>query len=135
MTEATGLLAVWMQIPAEQEEDLNNWYRQEHLPERSGLPGFQTALRYVSLSGEPKYMALYDLDSPAVLYSDAYKEIRRNATEWTRRIGRALERNVRNEYELLASEGSEPQEPAPYIMLLRAGGQPEDALNAWLGDH
>lgn len=122
MATATGLLAVWMQIPADQEEDLNQWYRQEHLPERIGIQGFLTALRYVSLRGEPKYMALYDLETPQVLYSESYRELRGNSTEWTRRIGRALEKNIRNEYELLASAGAQPSVPAPYIVLTRFGG-------------
>jgi hypothetical protein len=110
-----------MQIPAEMEQDLNDWYRQEHLPERAGIPGFQSALRYRSLNGEPKYMALYDLDSPQVLYSDAYKALRGNATDWTRRIGRALEKNIRHEYELIASAGEGGAEPAPYVVLVRFG--------------
>ncbi len=108
MTTATGLLAVWMQIPEASEPDLNAWYTQEHLPERINCAGFQTALRYRSISGEPKYMALYDLDTPQVLYSDAYKALQTGATEWTRRIGRTLERNIRHEYELMQTIGEAP---------------------------
>jgi len=81
MATATGLLAVWMQIPAEGEADLNDWYTKEHLPERIAIPGFLSALRYVSLEGEPKYMALYDLETPSVLYSDGYIDMRRNSTD------------------------------------------------------
>jgi len=123
MSEGTGLLAVWMQIPAELEQDLNDWYKQEHLPERIEIPGFLTALRYRSLDGEPKYMALYDLETPQVLYSDAYKDMRRNSTDWTRRIGRSLEKNIRHEYELMSSAGEAPREPAPYVLLVRFGSE------------
>jgi hypothetical protein len=130
MGSGTGLLAVWMQIPPEAEADLNEWYTKEHLPERIAIPGFQSALRYVSLIGEPKYMALYDLETPNVLYSDAYKAMRANSTDWTRRIGRALEKNIRHEYEFLESIGEEPANHPPYIVLVRLGSEQEDESEA-----
>src|SRR3990170_992459 len=133
MATATGLLAVWMQIPAEGEADLNDWYTKEHLPERIAIPGFHSALRYVSLEGEPKYMALYDLDTPSVLYSDGYNDMRRNSTDWTRRIGRALEKNIRHEYVLMQSFGQAGQEPAPYVVLIRLGGEEGPRFESVLG--
>jgi hypothetical protein len=132
MVQGTGLLAVWMQIPANLENELNDWYKQEHLPERIQIPGFLTALRYVSLQGEPRFMALYDLTTPEVLYSEAYKELRRNSTAWTRRIGRSLETNVRHEYELLQSVGEDLANPAPNVLLVRMGGEPEQEVESWL---
>jgi hypothetical protein len=132
MASGTGLLAVWMQIPPDLEADLNDWYTKEHLPERIAIPGFHSALRYLSLMGEPKYMALYDLETPGVLYSDAYVAMRKNATDWTRRIGRALEKNLRHEYELLESLGDEPADPAPYVALIRLGGEQEEATDAFV---
>jgi hypothetical protein len=133
MATATGLLAVWMQIPAEGEADLNDWYTKEHLPERIAIPGFLSALRYVSLEGEPKYMALYDLETPSVLYSDGYIDMRRNSTDWTRRIGQALEKNVRHEYVLMQSSGRVSQEPAPYVVLIRLGGEEGPRFESALG--
>jgi hypothetical protein len=132
MATATGLLAVWMQIPESSEQDLNEWYTHEHLPERINCPGFQTAMRYRSISGEPKYMALYDLDTPQVLYSEAYRALQTGATEWTRRIGRSLERNIRKEYELLQSIGEAPPGPASSIVMVRVVGEPEDEVKQWL---
>ena len=37
--KGTGLMIVWADIPAEMEEDFNNWYNEEHLAERSSVPG------------------------------------------------------------------------------------------------
>ena len=132
MATATGLLAVWMQIPEASEPDLNAWYTQEHLPERINCAGFQTALRYRSISGTPKYMALYDLDTPQVLYSEAYKALQTGATEWTRRIGRTLVGNIRKEFELLDTIGEAPAEPASSVVMIRLEGEPEDEVRQWL---
>jgi len=131
MSEGTGLLAVWMDVAAENEGDLNRWYETEHLSERMAVPGFLTARRYVSQEGEPKFVALYDLEAPAVLQSDAYMQIRRNATPLTREVGRMLKANVRNEYELLKSIGA--WDAAPYTLLVRLETEPaHDAeLNRW----
>lgn len=69
------------------EEEFNAWYDTEHVPERASIPGFNTALRFVSLGDGPAYMALYDLDDLAVLDSPAYQAVYGvNFTPWTRRV-------------------------------------------------
>ena len=47
--------------PAEFEEEFNAWYDTEHVPERLGIPGFESGLRYVSADRPRRYLALYDL--------------------------------------------------------------------------
>jgi hypothetical protein len=56
------------------EEEFNAWYDNEHLPERLSIPGFRSARRWVAdcKPGEGKYLATYELDSPAVLSSREY---------------------------------------------------------------
>ena len=60
-----GFLLVTMQPPPAFEEEFNAWYDTEHLPERLAVPGFETALRFVCISGHPRYLAMYDLARPA----------------------------------------------------------------------
>ena len=69
-----GLLAVWNDIPPEFEARFNGWYRDEHLAERVGLPGFRRGRRYRRLGeGEaPAYGALYETDAPEAMASAAY---------------------------------------------------------------
>jgi hypothetical protein len=69
------------------EEEFNAWYDSEHLPERLSIPGFRSARRWVAAckAGQGKYLATYELDSPAVLGSADYLERFKNATPWTRR--------------------------------------------------
>ena len=55
-----GLLLVFFDPAPTLEEELNDWYNSEHLPERAVLPGVETAQRYVSLGDGPRYAAIYD---------------------------------------------------------------------------
>lgn len=82
-----GLLLVTMEPPAAFEEEFNDWYDTEHFPQRRGLPGFETASRWVCLSGWPRWLALYDLSSPEALKTPEYGAVSgENSTPWSRRI-------------------------------------------------
>jgi hypothetical protein len=133
MAEARAALGVWMDIPADKEDDLNRWYTEEHLKDRLEFPGFLTARRYVSLMGSPKYFAFYDLSGPEALSSPEYMKARANPTPWTRRVTGALTANIRNEYELLQTAGTSPEGGAPYALLVRLEtDEAHDAeLNQW----
>src|SRR5262245_62168979 len=98
-TKGTGLLMVWADVPADKEPDFNRWYNEEHIAERLAVPGFLSAARYEAVKGGPKHLACYELESPAVLESAAYRRVQQNPTPWTRRsspdvIGTTYIRNV-----------------------------------------
>src|SRR6266850_3821059 len=97
--KGTGLLMVWCDVPADKEQEFNRWYNEEHLAERLAVPGFLSAARYEAVKGGPKHLAVYELESPAVLESPAYKKVQANPTPWTKRcspevIGTSFIRNV-----------------------------------------
>ncbi|MGY6251026.1 hypothetical protein ACXIUS_26390 [Bosea thiooxidans] len=82
-----GLLLVTMEPPASLEEEFHDWYDTEHLPQRRGLPGFETGSRWVCLSGWPRWLATYDLTSVTALDSAEYMTVSgANSTPWTRRV-------------------------------------------------
>ncbi|HVL35992.1 MAG TPA: hypothetical protein VM489_10020 [Burkholderiales bacterium] len=88
-----GLLLTLTEPPPGMEEEFNAWYDEEHLPERLAIPGFRSARRWVAQvpPGAGKYLATYELDSPAVLESPAYLARFQNPTPWSRRcLGRAV---------------------------------------------
>ncbi|MBI1736282.1 MAG: hypothetical protein HYR51_14000 [Candidatus Rokubacteria bacterium] len=85
--KGTGLLMVWCDVPADKEAEFNRWYNEEHLAERLAIPGFLSAARYEAVKGGPKHLAYYELESPAVLQSAAYRKVQENPTPWTRRAG------------------------------------------------
>src|SRR5262249_11493177 len=74
-TMPKGLLLMMTDIDAAHEADFNRWYEEEHLAERMAIPGFINARRFTALEGGPKYLALYDLESPDVLQSAAYRHV------------------------------------------------------------
>jgi len=105
-TNAKGLLLVMMDIDPEHEEEFNRWYNEEHVPERLSIPGFLTGRRFLAIEGSPKYLALYELESPEVLESEEYKHfLTKGRSEWTERIRQHF-KMTRNVYVELMVEKS-----------------------------
>ncbi len=104
-SKGSGLLLVMMDIDPEHEEDFNRWYDEEHVPERKGIPGFLTARRYRAVEGGPKYLAIYEMDSPEVLDSEAYRFVSEEGrSEWTARVVGRARNYVRNVYVEIAAD-------------------------------
>lgn len=101
-----GLLLVMIDIEPEHEADFNRWYEQEHFPERLNCPGFLSARRFMAVEGGPKYLAIFDLENPEVLESEAYKAIL-GPSEWTKRVESNFTSRVRNVYVEIPPGGPE----------------------------
>jgi hypothetical protein len=137
--KGTGLLMVWADVPADKEAEFNRWYNEEHLAERLSIPGFLSGARYEAVKGGPKHLAYYELESPAVLESPAYKRVQANPTEWTKRCGpQAIATGyIRNVYTLIHPTTVSPTTvesgPAPALQLGRMDVPAEiDAeFNTW----
>ena len=67
------------------EEDFNDWYDREHIPLRMNVPGFCSAQRYV-IPNTRNYLAVYEMQSPAVLRTPAYQAVKNNPSERTKRM-------------------------------------------------
>ena len=94
-----GLLLVAIDVDAQHEAELNRWYDDEHIAERMAIPGFLRARRFVALEGGPKYLALYDLESPEVLESTAYRHATgAGTTALTKRMQTLFNPMIRNVY-------------------------------------
>jgi hypothetical protein len=123
--KGTGLLMVWADVPAAQEAEFNRWYNEEHLAERLAVPGFLSAARYEAVKGGPKHLAVYELESAAVLDSPAYKKVQANPTPWTQRVGpQAIATTfIRNIYTMIHPRALSPTAaasgPAPALQLGR----------------
>src|SRR5262245_20419681 len=134
--KGTGLLMVWADIPADKEADFNRWYNEEHLAERMSVPGFLNAARYEAVKGGPKHLAVYELESPAVLESPAYKKVQANPTPWTQRcspdvIGTTFIRNVYSMIHPQAlSTAAAESGPAPSLQIGRMG-VPAEVQREW----
>jgi hypothetical protein len=79
-----GIFLVYVDIDAQHEQEFNDWYNTEHLPELLAVPGILAAARYQAVKGGPKYLAFYELDSVAVLHTPAFTT--RPRTPWGQRV-------------------------------------------------
>ena len=78
---------VAMEPPATLEEEFNDWYDTEHVPERRTVPGFDSATRLVCVSGWPRYLAFYDLREHSVIDEPGYQAISGvHFSPWSKRI-------------------------------------------------
>jgi hypothetical protein len=85
MTERALLIAI-MEPTSLMEEEFNDWYDHEHLPQMQAVPGIDTAARFIAVEGWPRYLAIYDLKEFAVLRSPAYRAMTGSGfTAWSRR--------------------------------------------------
>ena len=134
-----GLLMVWVDVPAEAEEDFNRWYNEEHIADLLAIPGVLDAARYVAVSGGPKHLACYDLESPDVTSSPGYLKLGENRSEWSRRaspsaVGTNL---IVNTYQQIHPEGVSPAQaesgmaPALQIGRMSVSEEVEDEFNHW----
>ena len=128
----TAALAIWLTLDPASEEDFNNWYPRQHLPERLSVPGFLRGRRYRAAGAGPPYFTLYELTDATVLASPAYLERLNNPTDWTRRVLPVIRGAVRNGCARLAA--SEPDPVDQHLLTARivpaAGRGP--AVRAWL---
>jgi hypothetical protein len=132
----TGLLMVWADVPADKETEFNRWYNEEHLAERLAIPGFLSGARYEAFKGGPRHLAVYELESPAVLQSAAYKKVSENTTAWTKRSGPGAIATtfIRNVYTLIHPKSVSPAlAQAPLAPALQLGRMdvPKEVDGEW----
>lgn len=110
MTQNRTLLVVLSDIARELEPDFVRWYDEEHIPQRLAVPGFRSAARFEAgpqvFSGSlnipaqppPRHLAVYEMDGPEVLESEAYQRLISNPSEWTKRIRSTFDLRLRSAY-------------------------------------
>lgn len=81
---APAVLVIGMNIAPVHEAEFNEWYNTEHVPALGSVPGTLSARRYRGSGATQKYVAVYDLASPDVIQSDAWKKAAN--TPWTEKM-------------------------------------------------
>ena len=112
----TTLFVVMMDVDPEHDADFNRWYDEEHVPERLSCPGFLAATRYRGIDADPagrpqgeelrpRYLAVYELESPEVLAGEPYLKMVEKPSPWTREMRRHYRIAVRHTYLRLTPGG------------------------------
>ena len=132
-----ALMMVWADIPADKEADFNKWYNEEHMAELLSVPGVLNAARYEAVRSGPKHLACYELESPAVVETDAFKN--RPRTEWGSRASSSIigSNTISNVYEMIYPTSLTPEiassdmAPALQIGRMDVGSENEEEWNRW----
>ena len=124
-----AVLAVWNEVDPDTEDDFNEWYLREHIPERTMVPGLNRGRRYRAEQGTPRYMAFYEATTLDVLTHGAYRLQLDNPTAWTRRIMPRFRFMQRGLCDVAASVG-EGMGGAAAVMHLTPGDAPR--LRTWI---
>lgn len=107
-TEPRGLLEVRLHIDAAYEDELNDWYDSEHVPELLGIPGVLSATRYTEVTdGRRMHRAFYELANAEVISSKEFHRLLAQRTPWSRRMYSLYdnEHRIRYAYTLMDSKG------------------------------
>ena len=85
-TDAKYLYLVMLDVDSDMEELFNDLYNNEHIPALLRVPGVLKASRYeTSQESLPKYLAVYELESPHVIDSAAWQTAS-NSGEWPQKV-------------------------------------------------
>lgn len=76
MSAGEVILVTTVDIVPGSEGAFQRWYNETHLPEIMACPGFVSAARYECVQGEPRFMAVYQLESPAALATPEMQAVR-----------------------------------------------------------
>jgi hypothetical protein len=119
MTDAKGLITVWLHVPPEREEEFNDWYNLEHIRQMVGLPGFVGGRRYMVENATPKYLAWYDTVDETIEPGPDFQKVVAEPTPWSQRIRRFYGDNrERMNFRLMRDVGTASREDTPWLYIV-----------------
>jgi hypothetical protein len=137
MKKQLGLLMGCLNFTRVQEDEFNDWYDLEHIPERLVIPGFINAVRWLGANDPKISVAIFDLESTDVLESPPYLALMgRNTSPWSRRtIGLCDEIGRFTAEQILPGDEIAPQD-AEGLLIVAMNVLPaaESEFNAWYNE-
>ena len=131
---AKGILIAAMDFSNVADDEFNDWYDTEHIPERQRVPGFLSCQRWIGAENAKQSVATYDLEGLAVLQGSAYRAIGgENLSPWSKRVTAKVERLLRYEGEQILPGDMTAPANADGLLLVGMTPAPEvdTAFNAW----
>src|SRR5215472_5683234 len=131
---AKGVLIAAMDFSTVAEDEFNDWYDTEHIPERQRVPGFLTCQRWIGAENPKQSVAIYDLEGVSVLQSAGYRAIGgENLSPWSKRITGRVQRLLRFEGDQILP-GNTPSPGSAgglLVVAMTPAASVETAFNAW----
>ena len=134
MSEARGLVTVWLHVAPEREDELNAWYNSEHLRQVTALPGFVRARRYSVDDAPLKYLAWYETTDETIESGAPFQGIVERPTPWSQRMRKLYgENRERMNFRLMCDVGRVSEEDTPWLYIVHTDIPDEivDEYNAW----
>ncbi len=139
MTPATGLITVRLgPTRPEYEAEFNDWYKLEHVPQLTALPGFVRTRRYLCERSDIRYLAWYETADETVEAGADFQHIVAHPTPWSQRMRTLYENNrERMNFKLMcdvANAGATlPAAGAPWMYIVHTDIPDHiiDEYNAW----
>ena len=131
---AKGILIAAMDFSNVAEDEFNDWYDTEHVPERLAVPGFINAHRWIGSDNPKLSVATYDLDEVGVLHSPPYQAVGgANGSPWTKRVTGRVKHVIRLEGDqILPGDGLAPRGAAALLVIsMNPVPEAEAEFNAW----
>ena len=131
---ARGELIAALDFSNVAEDEFNDWYDQEHIPERQRVPGFLGCHRWLGADNAKHSVATYDLDSLAVLKSPSYLAIGgENLSPWSKRVTARCRRLLRFAGDqILPGDKIVPHNAGGLLLVgMTPAPQVETEFNAW----
>src|SRR5436309_6316446 len=115
---AKGILIAAMDFSNVAEDEFNDWYDTEHIPERQRVPGFLVCQRWIGADNPKQSVATYDLENSGVLQSPGYRAIGgENLSPWSKRVTSRVERLMRFEGDqVLPGDGLPPDNAGGFLV-------------------
>jgi hypothetical protein len=129
----SAAMLLWYDIVPEQIAEHDDWHTRQHFPERTGIPGFIRAQRWVATSPGPRYFVAYEVRDIEVLSSAPYLERLNSPTTWTSRMMPGFRGMVRGFCNLESSHGTVLGTAGMTLRYSAAPGM-EERLRGWLTD-
>jgi len=135
MTEKQmGLLVAGFNYSAAADDEFNDWYDTEHVPERARTPGFINAERWLGADDPKIALATYDLETLSVLQSPGYKAIGgENLSPWSKRMTAKVQRICRFEaHQILPGNVAAPRDAGGLLLFaMNVAPEAEAEFNEW----
>ena len=96
------VLVVTMEVDEADEAEFNEWYNEQHLPERMAISGYVSARRF-KLEGDNnnnalKYLCIWEMEDGSPLQSEMYKDQITHPTELYLRVNETINARTRGLY-------------------------------------
>src|SRR5260370_3729935 len=131
---AKGILIAAMDFSNVAEDEFNDWYDTEHIPERQRVPGFLACQRWIGADNPKQSVATYDLESVSVLQGPGYRAIRgENLSPLSKRETARVQRLGRFQgHQIPPPDDASPKNPGALLLVaMTPAPAVETAFNAW----